>query len=374
MHEESSFPDKQQSARKATVIGIFLGAGIALALYLVIQFTQARPLAVDYAEVEQERIVEIYKKTNEAVVFISTLTFFVDPYDYWSGIHPKTGAGSGVIVDAKQGIIITNFHVIQNVHELQIVLGDGSSHRAELLGHDAEYDIAVLRLRDVPPDLVAVELGDSARVQIGQQVLAIGNPHGLDRTLTMGVVSSVGRTVRNAGNFLMKDLIQTDAAINPGNSGGPLIDLHGRMIGMNTAILSNTGESVGIGFAVPSNELRQVLPELVATGKILRPKMGWLLIDSNRGPVVQRVFSGGPAEGAGVTPIDRPTESSYASGYVRDIANADMVIAINGTAVQSRQDVDRLISEAVRGEPIQVTLRNRGLERDRTLSIMPQLN
>lgn len=322
---------------------------------------------------QDQLVVQAYESANEAVVFLSTLTFFLDPYDISSGVHPKTGAGSGTIVDARNGIVLTNYHVIQNIHDLHIVLADGSSHQGELLGFDKEYDVAVLRMFDAPHDLRQVELGDSQELRVGEQVLAIGNPHGLDRTLTVGVVSSLGRTVRNAGNFLMKDLIQTDAAINPGSSGGPLINLAGKMIGMNTAILSTTGESSGIGFAVPSNELRAILPELIRDGKILRPKMGWLLVDSNHGPLVQRVFPDTPADEAGIIPLDRPAEDEFSGGFIRDFANADIVHSINGEKVGNRQDVDRLISAAPRDTEVHVTLKKRGSGDLRTLRIVPQL-
>ncbi|MCB0333610.1 MAG: trypsin-like peptidase domain-containing protein, partial [Bdellovibrionales bacterium] len=215
---------------------------------------------------------------------------------------------------------------------------------------------------------------DSAKVEVGQKVLAIGNPHGLDRTLTMGIVSSLNRTVKNPNGYLMKGLVQTDAAINPGNSGGPLIDLSGRLIGMNTAILSKSGDSAGIGFAVPINQIRRVLPELVATGKVLRPEVGWILLDTERGPMVFRVQPGSPAEQAGIQPIERTVGTAFLRGVVRDFSRADVVVEVNGQPVYSREDVDDVVSNSPRGASLTLTLQRGGdLRATRKVTIKPVL-
>ncbi len=308
----------------------------------------------------EQRVIDVYKRTNSAVVFISTITLAYDPFDFVPEFKQQEGAGSGIIVDSTQGIILTNLHVIQDAHKIEIVLSDGLSYKAKLLGHDREYDIAVLKLISPPDNLVALPPGDSSSIEVGQQVLAIGNPHGLERTLTTGIVSSLHRTVKNPNNFLMKDLIQTDAAINPGNSGGPLIDLDGRLIGINTAILSQSGDSAGIGFAVPINQIRRILPELIATGKVLRPSMDWVLVDTNQGPMVRRVLPDGAAAGAGIEPIERPVGNVFLRGYVRDFKKADVIMKVNETSVQSVEEVNQLIGDAPKDGYVSLTLRRGG--------------
>lgn len=320
---------------------------------------------------DEQRMIEVYKHTNESVVFISTITLTVDPYDFFAGVQPREGTGSGMIVDPQKGIVVTNLHVIQDAHEINIFLANNQSYKARLLGVDKEYDLAVLQLINPPEGLIGVEFANSAGLEVGQRVLAIGNPHGLNRTLTSGIISSLNRTVRNPNNYLMKGLIQTDAAINPGNSGGPLLDMDGRLIGINTAILSASGDSAGIGFAVPVNQIKRVLPELIATGRILRPKIGWLLIDTNQGPLVRRIVKGGPAELVGVQPFEREVKDVFRQGFVRDLERADLIYRVNGKRVASREEVEEILMHEGH-EPVKFTLRTGGVEgREREVTITP---
>ncbi len=310
---------------------------------------------------EEQRIIDVYKAVNEAVVFISTITLTVDPFDFFPEVRPREGTGSGIIVDPILGIILTNLHVIRDAHQIEIMLGDGQNYRARLVGYDEEYDVAVLQLLAPPGNLKGLDFGDSAILEVGQRILAIGNPFGLNRTLTTGVVSSLDRTVRTPGGLLMKGLIQTDAAINPGNSGGPLLDSKGRLVGINTAILSQTGQSAGIGFAVPINQIKRVLPELIATGRVLRPKLGWVLVDTNHGAMAQRVTPGGPADLAGIEPIERPVESLTLRGYVRDFSKADLIISLNGVQVSTKDEVEEIVSALKAGDELRVILRRGGI-------------
>jgi S1-C subfamily serine protease len=319
---------------------------------------------------DEQRVIDVYKATHEAVVFITTTTLTVDPFDVLPGASPHEGTGSGVIVDASRGIVLTNLHVIQDAHKIEISLANGLNYRARLVGFDGEYDIAVLQIIDPPAKLTSVAFGDSSRLEVGQRMLAIGNPFRLTRTLTTGIVSSVDRTVRNPSGTLMRGLIQTDAAINPGNSGGPLLDTEGRLVGINTAILSQSGDSAGIGFAVPINQIKRVLPELIATGKVLRPTFGWILADTTQGPMVRRVFSGGPAESAGVQPVERRVENIFLQGYVLDFSRGDLIVAVNGQRVGSKDAIEELISRAGTAEPITFTLRRGGPNgRERTVDM-----
>ena len=241
------------------------------------------------------------------------------------------------------------------------MLSNGQTYRARLVGFDQEYDIAILQIQNPPEKMVSLKFADSSRLEVGQRVLAIGNPFGLDRTLTTGIISNLNRTVRHTNGALMKGLVQTDAAINPGNSGGPLLDMEGRLIGVNTAILSQSGDSAGIGFAVPINSIARILPELVATGRVLRADMGWVLVDTlAHGPMVRRVFEGGSAMSAGLQPIERIVDNVFARGYVQDLDRADLIYKVNGRRVMNRQEVEEVINSLHSGDTLTLTLRRGG--------------
>ena len=310
---------------------------------------------------EEQRTIEIYRKAKEAVVFIATVTLTVDPFDFFRGVQREEGSGTGVIVDAQKGLVLTNLHVIKDAANIKITLSDQRHYGARLLGYDQEYDVAVLKLIDPPANLTSIPWGDSSRLDVGQQVLAIGNPFGLSSTLTSGIISSLDRTVRSPTGKLMRGLVQTDASINPGNSGGPLIDLDGKLIGITTAILSQSGDSAGIGFAVPINQLRRILPELIKTGKVLRPYVGWVLADTNHGPMVQRVLPNTPAEQAGITPFERAVSGAFLRGFIRDFEGADLVYAINDERVKSSEEVEQRVASADHDKEIEVTLRRGGI-------------
>jgi S1-C subfamily serine protease len=349
---------------------IFL-AGYVTLLPVYAQEVDGKPA---FRTEEEDRTIRVYKETSAAVVFISTTTLTVDPYDLFLEVKPQEGTGSGFIIDAAKGTILTNLHVIENAQKIEILLEDSATYRAKLLGYDQEYDIAVLQIINPPAHLVSLKFADSSKVEIGQRVLAIGNPFGLNRTLTTGVVSSLDRSVKGPKGSLMKGLIQTDAAINPGNSGGPLLDSEGRVIGINSAILSQSGDSAGIGFAIPINQIRRVLPELIATGKVLRPKMGWILVDTNQGPMVRRVLPDGPAEAAGVGPIERIVRDVFRMGFVRDFDRADLIYSVNGVKVRNKEDVEEQIAKSESGKEVTFTMRRGGINgKEREVKIKPVL-
>ena len=364
---------RSRSKLPGIVIAV-LAAMLTIYVLLPRVIAQAEATRQAYRTEEEDRTIKVYKAAGDAVVFITTITLTVDPFDVFSTVQQREGSGSGAIVDSRRGIILTNLHVIQDAHKIEITLSNGQTYPAKLLGYDSEYDIAVLQLFNPPPDLVAIPFGDSSRLDVGQRVLAIGNPFGLDRTLTTGIISSLNRTVKASAGRLMKGLIQTDAAINPGNSGGPLLDADGRLIGINTAILSQSGDSAGIGFAVPVNPIKRVLPELIATGKVLRPKMGWILADTNRGPMVRRVIKGGPADEAGIQPFEREVENAFVRGYVRDLERADLVYRVNGKRVTTRDEVEEIISAMSPGDKAILTLRRGGqASAERVIEVEPGL-
>lgn len=357
--------------------GALLGVlvGLLLASYLGPQQTVSAAPVEERAprSVEEQETIDIYRRVSDSVVFITTTTLTVDPYDILMEVQPREGTGSGIIIDGARGIIVTNLHVIQDAHKIEISLSNGQNYRAKLVGYDDESDIAVLQIANPPAGLKSLSFGDSAQLEVGQRVLAIGNPFGLNRTLTTGIISSLDRVVKSPGGKYMRGLIQTDASINPGNSGGPLIDMSGRMIGINSAILSQSGDSAGIGFAVPSNLVKRIIPELIATGKVLRPKFGWVLVDTTQGPMVRRLAPGGPADRAGLQPLERRVQDVFLQGYVRDFDRADLILKVNGQPVRTKDQVEDILSKLGASE-VTLSVRQGGLDgRERDVSLKPSL-
>ena len=328
--------------------------------------------------VEEQKTIDLYKHVNRAVVFITTRSYVVDPFTFFEDIKPQEGTGSGTIIDAEKKLVVTNLHVVQGALQsggtVEIMLSSGESSKATLVGYDQENDIAVLKLSDKVPEVVAVPFGDSSRLEIGQRVFAIGNPFGLYRSLTSGIVSSLDRTMKTGNGTALRDLIQTDAAINPGNSGGPLLDSDGRLIGINTAILSQSGSSAGIGFAVPINNIRRILPELLSSGKVSRPRMGWQLVDTDQGPMVLRVAPEGAAANAGIAPIERPLPTNaFVRGYREDIESADLIYKVDGSKVKSRDEVEDAIRRSNRSQSVTLVLRKGGMYgREREVKVVPR--
>src|SRR5437867_7024017 len=226
-------------------------------------------------------------------------------------VEPQEGTCSGSIID-EQGDIVTNAHCLENVQKLSVSFGGGRNYPAKVVGVDADTDLAVIRLSEAPKEaLTIVPMGDSDRLNVGQKVLAIGNPFGLDRTLTTGVISGLERPIRAQNNRQIEGAIQTDASINPGNSGGPLLDSHGRMIGINSQILSPSGASAGVGFAIPVSIAKRIIPQLIRSGEVRRPKLGVTTRDVESlsgqvrlpvsyGTMIWNVQAGGPAANAGL--------------------------------------------------------------------------
>ncbi len=298
--------------------------------------------------------VRVYGSVNKSVVNITTeaegLGYFGD--------ETSTGGGSGFVID-KSGHVLTNFHVIQEADTVRVKLFDGSAHEARLVGADVANDVAVLRIQ-VPDDkLVPVKFGDSSNVLVGQKILAIGNPFGLERTLTSGIVSSLDRTFKAKNGRMIKGIIQTDAAINPGNSGGPLLNSRGEVIGMNTAIVSQVGQSAGISFAVPINGILRILDQLIRNGRVIRADLGISrFFATGQGLLIVSMAKGGSAERAGLQGV-RVRLEQLGLGLARriiDTDSADVIVAIEHKRVRN---LDELLSEVEKhrpGERIRVTV------------------
>ncbi|HEY9871575.1 MAG TPA: trypsin-like peptidase domain-containing protein [Candidatus Obscuribacterales bacterium] len=308
---------------------------------------------------EERATIKLYKEANRAVVNITTVT---TPEELYFNIMPHEGSGSGTII-SPDGYILTNYHVLAGAQHVRVTLYDGTSLQAAVVGVDPPNDLAVLKI-DPPPNtrLTVIPMGDSSRLEVGRKVYAIGNPFGLERTLTEGIVSSIGRTLRTEGGRLIKGIIQTDAAINPGNSGGPLLDNSGRMVGINTAILSRSGQSAGIGFAIPVNIAKRIIPELIAHHTVIRPDLGIQMFQQlDIGLRVVRLDPDGPAARAGISaPRVRVFQQGPFTIQAVDNAAADIIIKVDDVPVKSVDDLLSYIEEKKPGELVTLTVLRQG--------------
>ena len=284
-------------------------------------------------DADEQVNIRVYANTNRGVVNITTAASSVGMF----GDESTTGgSGSGFVID-REGHILTNYHVIEGADTVQATLTEGSAHEAKVVGADASNDVAVIRI-DVPTDqLSPLDLGDSSGLSVGQKVLALGNPFGLERTLTTGIISSLDRSIKAKNGRTIRGIIQTDAAINPGNSGGPLLNSRGQVIGMNTAILSQVGQSAGIGFSVPVNAIKRILRPLIDEGRVVRADLGLARVyRTPQGLLVLVLADGGPAERAGLRPI-RMRRTRYGPVIVPE--SADLIVAIDGKPVKTYEDL-----------------------------------
>ena len=303
--------------------------------------------------IEEAINVAVYERLHKGVVNITTRSSRVD-FIFES---LSEGTGSGSVID-KDGHILTNWHVVADAQNIGITLFDGTTYEAKVIGFDPPNDIAIVKI-DAPQDsLFPIKMGDSSKLKVGMRVLAIGNPFELERTLTTGIVSSLNRELPIQENWTIKSIIQIDAAINPGNSGGPLLDLHGRLIGINTAIASKTGQSSGVGFAIPVNLVSRVVPDLIAHGRIFRPEVGiQRVFETENGLMVERLTPGGAAEQAGV---QGPTLLRQRRGpfvFERlDRSKADLIIAIDGKPVKTVSEFREVIEGRNPGDVVALTI------------------
>ncbi|MDQ3219946.1 MAG: trypsin-like peptidase domain-containing protein [Acidobacteriota bacterium] len=304
---------------------------------------------------DEQNSIEVYRSISPGVAFINTTSY---RQDSWGSVQEGKGNGSGSVIDSN-GHILTNFHVVEgSQNKLTVSFGGDKTYPAEFIGGDPDTDLAVIKIQPPAGGLTVVPLGDSDRLSVGQKVLAIGNPFGLDRTLTTGVISGLQRPIRARNDRPIDAAIQTDASINPGNSGGPLLDKFGRMIGINSQILSPAGGSVGVGFAVPVNTAKRVIPQLLQFGSVRRPKMGidgvgieklvqrGIDLPIGKGLLLYTVSSGGPAYAAGLRGISRGADG--------DLVLGDVITSIDGTAIGDLDDLYRYLDKKQIGDTVQV--------------------
>jgi S1-C subfamily serine protease len=310
--------------------------------------------------------VYVYENVNRSVVNITTKAGRLDTFFF--SVEPSAeGAGSGSILD-RQGHVLTNSHVIEGAQEIQVTLFNGETYSATLMGADSVYDIAVLKI-DAPAEvLYPVQLGNSNNLRVGQKVFAIGNPFGLERTMTVGIISSLNRSLPSRKSRMMKSIIQIDAALNQGNSGGPLLDSRGRLIGMNTAIASRTGENTGVGFAIPVNNIQRVVPQLIENGRVIRPDIGITRVyQVEQGLVIATLSPGGPAERAGLQGFRLVRQQQRRGPFVYeetqiDRSSADLIIAVDGERVRLADDLLSVIDRKQPGDQVVLTVVREGRE------------
>lgn len=310
------------------------------------------------------KTIELYEKASPAVVYITS--YKTEYVSYFFDIYPQTseGQGSGVIIDAKNGYIVTNYHVVGKADRLTVTLNqDEADWEAVIVGVDQENDLAVIKINEPPATLTAIKMGVSENLRIGQSVYAIGNPFGFDHTLTSGIISALNRNIKSSNGMLMEGTIQTDASINPGNSGGPLLDSSGNLIGINTMIVSPSSGSVGIGFAIPVDKVKEVVPQLVEFGYV---KRGWIdatFLPVNRrlaralnlgtdvGLMIMQVAQNGEAYKAGLRGGNQ--KAMYGNRVV--MIGGEVIMAINDVKITDYNSLVNVLKNSKVGEVVKVT-------------------
>jgi S1-C subfamily serine protease len=310
---------------------------------------------------EEQNTIEIVRQNRNSVVYVTNVQFIRDFFSSSEQEVPR-GSGSGFIWD-DQGHIVTNFHVIDEGDKFMVSFPNQKQYEATLIGRDPSRDIAVLKIKEPVPNLVAVVVGTSKDLQVGQKVVAIGNPFGFDHTVTVGIVSALGRSMLGAGGVTIRDMIQTDASINPGNSGGPLLNSSGELIGMNTMIAAPAGGSIGLGFALPVDTIRKIVPQIIQFGKVIRPDLGG--VSFVRDEVAQRAG----IEGAVILEVEQGSRANqlglrgvYRDAYGRLLVR-DAITAIDGTKVKSYDDLFNALDGYKIGDTVTMTVEREGKAR-----------
>jgi S1-C subfamily serine protease len=308
-------------------------------------------------DAEEQNNISVYRKNIGSVV---NITSRVMTLDFFYGLVPQEGQGSGFVID-REGHILTNYHVIAEARQVEVTLHDRKKYKATIVGIDKSHDLAIVQIK--APNLQPMVLGDSSNLLVGQKVYAIGNPFGLTGTLTRGIVSSI-RQVEEPDGVEIDEAIQTDAAINPGNSGGPLLNYHGDVIGINTLIKSNSGQSAGIGFAIPINTAKAVINDLVTLGRVRRPALGVRTIPidaeiagelglaADYGLLIVQAVPGGSADRAG---LRGGSERAYL-GNTPILIGGDLMVAIDGERIESQQDLARVMNKHRAGDTVKIAV------------------
>ncbi len=359
--EHSQAARKQQQNHR--LMGLLIGLVLVLVFFQAKQwftdwkYTDAKPRLVtprgNLAQ-DEKNTIELFKNISPSVVYITSIAVQRDIFTFRALEIPR-GTGSGFIWD-ENGYVVTNFHVIQNAQAADVTLADRSTWKAKLVGYEADKDLAVLKI-DAPKRLLQpIVVGTSTDLEVGQKVFAIGNPFGFDHTLTTGVISGLGREIESVTGRPIQGVIQTDAAINPGNSGGPLLDSSGRLIGINTAIVSPSGAYAGIGFAVPVDFVNRMVPQIIQYGKVIKPVLGINIAEDQmvrylgaQGVLVLNVTPGGPADKAGLRPTRRDARGGILLG--------DLIVSIDENPVGENKDLFRILDSHDIGDTVKLRVR-----------------
>ena len=338
-------------SRVRYALGLSFAAIIIVAGILAFAAGDPSGKQVFYTEDEANNIA-VFESASSSVVFVTNTRLRRQRFSF-NVMEIPQGSGTGFVWDEK-GLIVTNFHVVYGASRITITLQSSKSYDATVVGTAPEKDIALLKIDAPDEELPPLPLGDSGSLAVGRKVLAIGNPFALDTTLTIGVVSALGREIKSITNRTIRNVIQTDAAINPGNSGGPLLDSQGRLVGVNTAIYSPSGASAGIGFAIPVNTLKSIVPQLIEFGRLIRPILGidtltdyWARRLRVRGVAVLSVRDGMPADRAGLIGVREDRQGNIHLG--------DVIIAINEESVTNEDSLLTLLEGYEPGDEVTVT-------------------
>jgi len=323
---------------------------------------EPRPIAQrpdDKLGADESSTIDVFGKFSRSVVHITSLETHRDRMTLDVTEIPQ-GTGSGFVWD-QIGHIVTNFHVVQAGDRASVTLNDGSTYPAQIVGTAPDKDIAVLKIDAPPQKLLPLPIGQSSTLKVGQKVLAIGNPFGLDQTLTTGVISGLGREIKSVSGRSIFDVIQTDASINPGNSGGPLLDSSGRFIGINTAIYSPSGANAGIGFAVPADTVNAMVPQILQHGRVVRPGLGINILSDQiaqqqhiEGVVILGVTPGGAADQAGI---------SGAKQSQNGLTMGDVIVNVDGSDIKKSSDLFKVLDAHKVGDTVDLTIQNEGKRR-----------
>ncbi len=367
----------RDSAIMTKLLAVLLLVVAAALVFTVLRQRAAKPELVyepravtlpsgDLGADEKARIA-VFETVSPSVVHITNISVRRSDFTMDVTEIPR-GTGSGFVWD-EQGHIVTNFHVVDGADTARVTFSDGSTYDGKVLGAAPDKDLAVVRIEAPPSKLRKIALGDSAELRVGQSVLAIGNPFGLAQTLTTGVISGLGREIKSQTQRTIYDVIQTDAPINPGNSGGPLLDSHGRLIGVNTAIYSPSGASAGIGFAVPVSTVNRMIPQILQYKRIVKPVMGVNLASDQvakqlnvKGVIVQSAVPGGPAAKHGLVGMTRSPGGGWVLG--------DVLVAIDGVAVTRADDLFQVLDKRKIGDEVTLDVVNAGRSRKVTLALV----
>jgi S1-C subfamily serine protease len=366
VNTESAARETSQPESEAALEAPSAGAAIAAAVPAA---APAEPAQDDDLLPEEQRDIAVFRRASASVVNITSLAFRRDFFTLDVQQIPQ-GTGSGFVWD-RRGNVVTNYHVIEEGNRFSVTLSDGSQWDAEVVGIAPEKDLAVLRIEAPADRLAPLVLGRSDNLLVGQRVLAVGNPFGLDHTLTVGVVSALGRELRSPSGRTIHDVIQTDAAINPGNSGGPLLSSAGRLVGVNSAIYSTSGSSAGIGFAIPVDTVRRLVPQLIEHGKPIQPGIGVVWLPDRvaarfglEGAVVYQVAERSPADRAGLVGLRVSRGNRIFVG--------DVVIRVDGAAVSDTDQLMHRFEAAGVGKTVTLTIERDGERRDVRIALVPE--